>query len=117
MPKRLARNSSSAEKQRQGPRKRADMKPDGRASQRQKRVRRERASVEKQGVAERAAAAAAAAAEAAAEKELLGGDLSGKDIRFLARCLGVKEQYQRHVDVICKLVRANLRWGVRGGER
>ena len=98
MPKRLARNSSSAEKQRQGPRKRADMKPDGWGSQRQKRVRRERASVEKQGWA---------------EKELLGGDLSGKDIRFLARCLGVKEQYQRHVDVICKLVRANLRWGVR----
>ena len=93
------------------------MKPDGWGSQRQKRVRRERASAEKQAVAERAAAAAAAAAEAAAEKELLGGDLSISDIRFLGRTLGVCGAGSECLDVICKLVRASARCGEGKGER
>ena len=114
-PKRYARNTLSAEQTEKRPRgrKRNDGASGGNGKVNQKRRRRlgmEEEQTEKQ-------AAAAAAAAAAAEEELLGGDLSGKDIRFLARCLGVKGQYEEHLDVICKLVRANLRWGVRGGER
>lgn len=86
---RLERNTRSAEKDRQGPRKRSDVKSDGDSPWKQKRQRKATSDAEQKSKAERVAADEKAAAELAAEEELLGADLSGKDIRFLGRRLGL----------------------------
>ena len=99
----LGRNTESAEKseRRQRKRPRADEVCYGNSSIRVKGARQQRARRQK-------AAAAEAAAAAAAEEELLGGDLSSREIRYLGRCLGVRDD-DKHLDVICKLVRASAR--------
>ena len=51
-----------------------------------------------------------AAATAAAEEQLMGGDLGFWQIRFLGKCLGVKDG-DATLDVICKLARASARYG------